>query len=305
MAALSVETVTPWLVDTSISVAKVGLRMALILVGGYLGVRFLSLGIGKLETFLIRRGGPAELIPGAAQKRVTTLTGVLRTMALSLIWAIVVVEMLDQIGLDIRPILAGAGIIGLAVGFGAQNLIKDFISGFFLIMENQVRLGDVVIINGTGGQVESITFRTVILRDLAGVVHVFPNGAVNTFSNMTMEWSAFVLDMGVAYKEDTDRAVDVMRQVAEELRADATFGPKIIEPIEIFGVDNFADSAVVIKTRIKTLPIEQWNVGREYRRRLKKAFEAQGIEIPFPHRALYQPDTGAPFKVQVITPASA
>ena len=301
MTGLSVEHVTPWLLDTSMSVAKVGLRMALILVGGYLGMRFMALGLRQLEIILTKAGESADLLPGVAQKRVTTLTGVVRRMALSLIWAIVVVEMLDQVGLDIRPILAGAGILGLAVGFGAQSLIKDLVSGFFLILENRIRVGDAVAINGTSGEVEAITLRMVVLRDFAGVVHVFPNGMVTTLSNMTMGWSAFVLDMGVAYKEDTDRAVDVMRQVAEDLRLDPTFGPNIIEPIEILGVDNFADSAVIIKARIKTQPGEQGNVGREYRRRLKKAFDAQKIEIPFPQRSLSVTAAGTPFKVEVLT----
>lgn len=301
MTGLSAEHITPWLLETSMSVAKVGFRMALVLVGGYLGMRFMTLGLRQLEIILTKAGESAELRPGVAQKRVTTLTGVVRRMALSLIWAIVVVEMLDQVGLDIRPILAGAGILGLAVGFGAQSLIKDLVSGFFLILENQIRVGDAVTINGTSGQVEAITLRMVVLRDFAGVVHVFPNGVVTTLSNMTMGWSAFVLDMGVAYKEDTDRAVDVMGQVAEDLQQDPTFGPNIIEPIEILGVDNFADSAVIIKGRIKTQPGEHGNVGREYRRRLKKAFDAQKIEIPFPHRSLYIAEAGAPFKVEVLT----
>jgi small conductance mechanosensitive channel len=221
-------------------------------------------------------------------------------MALALIWSVVVVMSLAQIGLDITPILAGAGILGLAIGFGAQNLVRDLISGFFMVLENQVRVGDVAIINGTGGLVEAITFRTIVLRDLAGVVHVFPNGTITTLSNMTKEWSAYVIDVGVAYKEDTDRVVEVMRQVAEEMRRDPVFGEKILEPMEIFGVDNFGESEVTIKARIKTKPIEQWNVGREYRRRLKKAFDAQGIEIPFPHRSLYMGEASAPFKVLVV-----
>jgi small conductance mechanosensitive channel len=231
---------------------------------------------------------------------VTTLTGLLKTVALALIWGVVVVMALAQIGLDITPILAGASILGLAIGFGAQNLVRDLISGFFRVLENQVRVGDVAIINGTGGLVEAITFRTIVLRDLAGVVHVFPHGTIATLSNMTKEWSAYVIDVGVAYKEDTDRVVEVMRQVAEDMRRDPVFGEKILEPMEIFGVDNFGESEVTIKARIKTKPIEQWNVGREYRRRLKKAFDAQGIEIPFPHRSLYMGEASAPFKVLVV-----
>lgn len=172
-------------------------------------------------------------------------------------------------------------------------------SGFFIILEDQIRLGNVAVINGTGGQVESITFRTITLRDFSGVVHIFPNGTITTLSNMTKEWSAFVLDMGVAYKEDTDRVADVMRQVGEELREDPAFRDKFVPPIEIIDVDNFADSAVIIRIRIKTRPSEQWNLGREYRQRLKQAFDAQGIDIPFRHRTLYMGEASLPFKVQV------
>ncbi|HJU04683.1 MAG TPA: mechanosensitive ion channel family protein [Nitrospiraceae bacterium] len=305
MLGVSLHDLTPWLVATSMTVAKTGVRLVLIVGLGYLAVRLMTLGIRHLETILIKAGVSTEPHPGAAHKRVSTLTGVVRTIARSLIWAIVIIQALDQVGLDIRPILAGAGIIGLAVGFGAQNLIRDLISGFFLILENQVRLGDVVVINGTGGQVEAITFRTIVLRDLSGVVHVFPNGLITTLSNMTMEWSAFVLDMGIAYKEDTDRVTEIMRSVAEELRNDPAFGPKIIEPMEVFGVDNFADSAVIIKARIKTKPLEQWNVGREYRRRLKKAFEAHGIEIPFPHHTFHIEGISEPFQVRILEDADA
>ena len=216
------------------------------------------------------------------------------------IWAIIIIESLQLVGLDIAPILAGAGILGLAVGFGAQNLVRDLISGFFIILEDQVRLGDVAVINGTGGAVETITFRTISLRDFSGVVHIFPNGGITTLSNMTKDWSAFVLDMGVAYREDTDRVVEVMRAVGEELREDQELGSLIIEPIEIVGIENFADSAVTIRARIKTKPAEQWKIGREYRRRLKKAFDAQQIEIPFPMRTLLMGEATPPLKVEVI-----
>jgi small conductance mechanosensitive channel len=166
-----------------------------------------------------------------------------------------------------------------------------------------VRVGDVAVVNGTGGLVEAITFRTMVLRDLAGAVHVFPNGAIATLANMTKDWSGYVIDVGVAYKEDTDRVVAVMTEVAEELRGDPRFGPSILAPIEVFGVDDFKASEVSIKARLKTVPMEQWNVGREYRRRLKKTFDARGIEIPFPQRSLSL-GAGAPLEVTVrSTPA--
>jgi len=221
------------------------------------------------------------------EKRVETLMGIFMSVVSIVLWLVVLMMVLKKVGLDIAPLLAGAGIVGLAVGFGAQELVRDMISGFFMLMENQVRAGDVAIINGTGGLVEKVGLRTIVLRDLSGVVHVFQNGKVDTMSNMTKEWSAIVFDIGVAYKEDTDQVMEIMKAVAEELRSDPRLGGYILEPMEVFGVDNFGDSAVIIKGRIKTKPIQQWTVGREYRRRLKKAFDQQGIEIPFPHRTLF------------------
>ena len=295
MTGISMEKLTPLLLSTGAA----ALRIGLILIAGYVGARLLRLGLGRLESALITAGERTEAVPGAAKKRVTTLVGLLRTIAIVGLWAVVVIITLEQIGLNITPILAGAGIIGLAVGFGAQNLVRDLISGFFMVMEDQVRVGDVAIVNGTGGLVEAISFRTIVLRDLSGVVHIFPNGTINTLSNMTKVWSGYVMDVGVAYKEDTDHVVEVMRRVGDELRQDPDLGPKILEPIEVFGVDDFADSAVVIKARLKTHPIQQWGVGREYRRRLKKAFDAEGIEIPFPHRSIYVGEATKPFQVQL------
>ena len=295
MTGISMEKLTPLLLSTGAA----ALRIGLILIAGYVGARLLRLGLGRLESALITTGERTEAVPGSARKRVTTLVGMLRTIAVVTLWAVVVIITLEQTGLNITPILAGAGIIGLAVGFGAQNLVRDLISGFFMVMEDQVRVGDVAIVNGTGGLVEAISFRTIVLRDLSGVVHIFPNGTINTLSNMTKVWSGYVMDVGVAYKEDTDHVVEVMRRVGDELRQDPDLGPKILEPIEVFGVDDFADSAVVIKARLKTHPIQQWGVGREYRRRLKKAFDAEGIEIPFPHLSMYVGEAIKPFQVQL------
>lgn len=304
MVPVTLQSLVPGLMDWSVTAAQITLRITLIAIAAYVGLRFFTAGLRRLETALIRTGSATEIALGATAKRVTTLTSMIQTVVFALVWSTVGIMSLAQIGLDVTPILAGAGIVGLAVGFGAQNLVRDVISGFFLILENQVRLGDVAIINGTGGLVETITFRIIVLRDLAGVVHVFPNGTITTLSNMTKVWSAFVIDVEVAYREDTDRVVEVMRRVAEELRLDPAFRDKILEPMEIFGVDRFAESSVVIKARMKTRPIEQWNVEREYRRRLKKAFDAEGIEIPFPHQSLYMGSASAPFRVEVLAPSA-
>lgn len=246
----------------------------------------------------LKRAG--RLDPGELDKRVSTLTGILSASIRLILWLVIVMMILRRLGIDVAPIIAGAGIIGLAVGFGAQELVRDFIAGFFILMENQVRTGDVAVINGTGGVVEQVGLRTLVLRDVSGVVHVFQNGKINSLSNMTKEWSAIVFDIGVAYKEDTDRVVAIMEQVAADLRADETLGPDITENLEVFGVDAFGDSAVVIKARLKTKPIRQWAVGREYRRRLKYAFDREGIEIPFPHRTVYWGAEIDPLKMESL-----
>lgn len=287
------------LLGAAVPFAQAGLRIILVVIGGLVALRILKFLLRRLEAILINAKEQTETVPGSTRKRVTTLAGILRTIGRFAIWSLVLLISLDQVGVNVAPLIAGAGIAGLAFGFGAQNLVKDVISGFFMILEDQVRVGDVAVINAVGGLVEAITFRTIVLRDLAGVVHVFPNGSVATLSNMTKDWSAYVIDVGVAYKEDTDRVVEVMRRVGEELRQDKEFGSKILEPIEIFGVDNFGESEVTIKARLKTLPIQQWSVGREYRRRLKKAFDARGIEIPFPHRSIYMGEASKPLELLV------
>ena len=292
----SMEKYLPQFVDVGVEFAIASLRILLVIIAAYIGVRLLRLALHRVEAILVRAGIASETVPGAAMMRVRTLMSVLWTIAVGLIWFVAALTVLGQMGVNIAPILASAGVVGLAVGFGAQNLVKDLVSGFFLILENQIRVGDIAVINGTGGLVEAITFRTIVLRDLSGVVHVFPNGSVNTLANMTKDWSAYVLDIGVAYKEDTDHVIEVMRKVAEEMRGEPTYAAAMIEPIEIFGVDSFADSAVIIKARLKTRPLRQYMVGREYRRRLKKFFDAEGIEMPFPHRTLTMGQESPPFQ---------
>jgi small-conductance mechanosensitive channel len=220
-------------------------------------------------------------------KRATTLIRVVRRVAAVAASCVAVMMAVAELGVDLKPVLAAAGISGLAIGFGAQSVVKDVISGFFLLLENQVRVGDVVTIGGTGGLVEAITLRTLVLRDLAGNVHIIPHGSVDRVTNMTKDYSRYVFDVGIAYREDPDEVMQVLREVSEELRADPEFAADILEPLEILGVDSLADSAVIIKCRIMTKPIQQWRIGREMNRRIKKAFDKHGIEIPFPHRTLY------------------
>lgn len=229
------------------------------------------------------------------EKRAKTLIGIANGVILVALWSIFIMIFLKELGIDIAPILAGAGIIGLAVGFGAQELVRDGISGFFLLLENRVRTGDVAIVNGTGGLVENINLRTITLRDLAGVVHTFQNGKIDTLANMTKEWSAMVFDIGVAYKENVDEVISLIREVGDDLQSESSYKRKFIDPIEIFGLDKFGDSAIIIKARIKTVPSAQWEIGREFNRRLKVTFDEKGVEIPFPHRTIYWGDATAPF----------
>jgi len=220
-------------------------------------------------------------------KRMNTLKSIFSVLATILILGVGLVLVLGEMGIQLGPILAAAGILGLAVGFGAQNLVQDVISGFFLLLEDQLRVGDVVTVGEKTGIVERITLRLIILRDLEGSVHYVRNGKIDIVTNMTKEESCYVLEIGVAYREDVDEVMEIIRQVDKEIRSESELKEDIWEPIEIMGLDRFEDSAVVIKSRIKTKPIMQWAIGREYKRRIKKRFDQLDIEIPYPHQTLY------------------
>lgn len=247
-----------------------------------LAIGYLFRRLDTLARALAARGTD----PVEHEKRLLTVFSLLRAGLLTLWWAAVAVMILSQVGVNVTPVLAGAGIVGLAVGFGAQNLVRDVITGFFHIMENQVRIGDVVKINGVGGLVERITYRIIVIRDLEQVVHVFPHGKVESLANLTKDWSAAVIDIGVAYKEDPDRVMAALREIGAAMHAEPAWSDRMIEPLDVLGVEAFADSAVIIRTRCKTRPLQQWDVAREFRRRVKQGFDARGIEFPFPHRTL-------------------
>ena len=263
-------------------------------------LRVARFSISRLKKALIRKAEKDETVDESeAEKRIDTLTGILLGAVRIVLYTVFCIMLLGKFGIDIGPLLASAGILGLAVGFGAQELVRDYISGFFVLLEDQLRAGDVAIINGTGGLVENIGLRTISLRDFSGTVHIFQNGKISSLSNMTKAWSAMVFDIGVAYKENVDQVMEIMKQVGDELQNDEKYGPNIIEPIEVFGLDSFGESALVIKARLKTKPIQQWTIGREYRRRLKIAFDAQNIEIPFPHTTVYWGEDINPLKLSV------
>lgn len=211
----------------------------------------------------------------------------LRPLLLGLVQIVVLViatlMILGEIGVEIGPLIAGAGVIGIALGFGAQTVVKDFLTGLFLIIEDVVSVGDIVRVGDSGGLVEKMTLRTLQLRDYDGTLHVFPYSEAQVVHNMTKTFSYYVFDLQVAYESDVDRAIEIMRQVGADLQADEAYREKIIEAIDIAGVDGFADSGVKLKARFKTRPMDQWSVGREYNRRLKRAFDEAGVSIPYPH----------------------
>ena len=226
-----------------------------------------------------RARAPTRRNAGSAR---TTISRTFRRFVSVLIWTISVLVVLRELDVDITPILTGAGILGLAIGFGAQTLVKDIISGVFLIVEDQVRVGDVALVNGVGGSVEQINLRTIVMRDIDGTVHVIPNGEIRMLANRSKDFAYYVFDLGMDYDDDTDDAVQAVKDAAADLQADPVFGPSILEPLEVLGVDNFAASSVSLKFRIKTVPLKQWEVGRELRRRVKKVLDARGIKMPFP-----------------------
>jgi len=260
------------------------LHIAILLVLGFAALELAGLLIDRL---LGRMARSTVEMRRAAQLR--TLTPVLRSVAHGIIIVIFSMMILAEAGVQIGPLLAGAGVVGLAVGFGAQTLVKDFLTGFFLIAEDIVSVGDVVQIQGSGGLVEEMTLRTIRLRDFDGTLHVFPYGEAQVIHNLTKTFSFYVFELQISYESDVDRAMELMRETGAELMRDETFKDSILEPIEVVGVDGFADSGVKLKARIKTLPIRQWAVGREFNRRIKKAFEREGIQIPYPHIRLVAP----------------
>ncbi|MCF8109456.1 MAG: mechanosensitive ion channel family protein [Desulfohalobiaceae bacterium] len=239
-------------------------------------------GVGKKFAALLQKNKDDEF-----KKRADTLTSIVQLVLTILVLVVGCIIILGELGLEIGPILATAGIFGLAIGFGAQNLVQDVISGFFLLLEDQVRVGDVVQVAGKGGLVEKVTLRMIILRDLSGNVHFVRNGKVDVVTNMTKDYGRYVFEIGVAYRENVDEVIEVIKAVDEDLRKDPDFTEDILEPIEILGLDRFDDSAVVIKARYKTKAVKQWGVGRAFNKRLKEAFDANGIEIPYPHLTLY------------------
>ncbi|GIK47269.1 MAG: hypothetical protein BroJett012_31720 [Betaproteobacteria bacterium] len=258
--------------------------MLLILLMAGIALRLVPRAISR-----VRRAVEARQESAEDGRRVQTLSRVIRYVVTVAVTVVAGILILGEFGISVAPILGAAGVVGIALGFGAQSLVKDYFTGFFLLLENQIRVGDVVEAGGKSGVVEELTLRYLRLRDYSGNVHYVPNGNITVVTNKSLGFAYAVVDAGIAYGEDIDRAVAVMRSVGEALRQDAAFAGRVIEPIEIAGVENLGESAVVIRCRFKVVPLEQWNVRREYLRRLKMAFDENGIEIPFRHVKLIMP----------------
>ena len=267
-------------------------EVAIILVLAMLFYRFVRVIIRRVVEKDIEEDDP--IARRLRQQRVQTIAGLLSNIAAVVLVIITMLTILGTFGVSIAPILASVGVLGLAVSFGAQSLVKDVITGIFMLLEGQFGIGDVIRLGDAAGVVEKITLRTTVLRDVFGVVHIIPNGEITRVSNLTKAWSRAVLDIGVAYREDVDRVIAVLRDVGERMHADPDFGALLLEPPEVPGVESFGDSAVLIRMTAKTLPMKQWEVARELRRRIKKRFDAEGIEIPFPHVTFYWGDGQAP-----------
>ncbi|WP_019882763.1 MULTISPECIES: mechanosensitive ion channel family protein [unclassified Methylophilus] len=221
-------------------------------------------------------------------KRLNTLSMVLRYIVTTVILAITIVEILHELGISIAPVLAAAGVVGLAVGFGAQSLVKDYFNGFFLLLENQIRKDDVVEIANKSGLVEEITLRYIKMRDYEGNVHYVPNGQITTVTNRSRDFAYAVMDIRVGYDENIAKVMQIMHEVGASILQDTQLQDKVLDKLDIAGVDNLAESAVIIRCRMKVRPLEQWTIKREYLKRIKNAFDAQQIEIPFPHLTVYQ-----------------
>lgn len=266
------------------ALAFIALRIGAIVAAAWIATALLQGLIRRFRQQIAQRMDDSEAV-----KRAETLGRVFRYLVAVVMSLIAGVLVLSEIGISVAPILGAAGVVGLAVGFGAQSLVKDYFTGFFLLLENQIRQGDVVRLGEHGGLVEEITLRYVRLRDYDGNVHFVPNGQIAAVVNMSRGHAQAVIDIGVAYREDLDHVMQVMRDVADRLREDAEYGRRILDPFELAGVERWDDSAIILRGRFRVAPLEQWAVRREYLRRLKVAFDINGIEIPFPQLAVHGP----------------
>lgn len=278
---MSIE-VLPMSLSEGVAAARPALNVIVILALAWIATTGVRRAVRRFRSYMEARAESDE-----AARRVGTLCRAFRYLGSVVVSIVAAMLIMNELGISIAPVLATAGVAGIAVGFGAQSLVRDYFAGFFLLIEDQIRQGDVVQIAGIGGQVEEVTLRYVRLRDFDGHVHFVPNGEIKIVTNRTRDFAHAVIDAGVAYRENVDRALAVMREVGGEMRADPGWAPRILDELEIVGVERWADSAVVLRCRMRVVPIQQWNVRREFLRRLKAAFDRQGIEIPFPQLTIH------------------
>ncbi len=263
-----------------------GLKIIAVIVVAYFIRRFGDVFIEKI----VRKAVISDhfLSREAEKKRENTLIKVFEGTLGMVIWAVVSLIILSEFDINIGPLLAGAGIAGVAFGFGAQYIVRDFLSGFFLILENQYRVGDIICVDDTCGSVENINLRMTILRDVDGTVHYIPNGEIKKAANLSKEFARVNLKVGIAYDSNLEKVVRTVDQIGQEISQDKEWKDKIIKRPEFVRVDDFADSAIIIRISGEVKPLEQWGVLGELRKRLKIAFDKEGIEIPFPQRVIHQ-----------------
>lgn len=259
-----------------------GIKIILVVIITLILIKVIKVASNRLSSIFLKKRTDEE-----SEKRAKTLASVIQNFLIILAIVVAAITIIGQLGIEIAPLLATAGIAGVAIGFAGQSLIKDIINGFFLLLWDQVRVGDYVQLSDKRGLVEMINLKMTIIRDFNGNVHYIPNGSIDVVTNMTKDYSRYLFEIGVAYREDVDEVIEVIKEVDDELRKDPDFRDDILEPIDIFGLDEFADSALIIKARTTTKPLKQWRIKREFNKRLKKKFDQMDIEIPFPHRTLY------------------
>ena len=263
-------------------VSKAPLHVVVILILAWMLGGIGNMLIRVFRKYMNTRAGSAE-----DNRRIETLARVFRYIFTVLITLVAGMLVLSELGISIAPILGAAGVVGLAVGFGAQSLVKDYFNGVFLLLENQIRHGDVVEVCSKSGVVEDITLRYICLRDYEGSVHYISNGLITTVTNKSRGHAYAVIDVNIAYRENIDEVCEIMARIAGDLREDRDFAAKILDDLDIAGVQEWGDSAVTLRCRFKTVPLEQWSVRRAFLGRLKKAFDELGIEIPYPHLTVY------------------
>jgi small conductance mechanosensitive channel len=264
-----------------------GIPILIVVVGSFIGYQILKAAINRVMHRIVNIRGKGRRAKEELDKRSNTLSGYLSTVLGAIVLFVAVFMILSEVGVDIAPLIAGAGVVGIAIGFGAQSLIQDYLNGLFIVIEDQYNKGDVAKIAGIAGLVESVSLRRTVLRDLDGIVHSIPNGQITTTSNYTRDWARVNLNISVGYGEDLDRVMAVIDRVGRELAEDEYYGKLIKTPPKSLRVNKFGDSGIDIKILGETKPIKQWEVTGELRRRLKRAFDEEGIEIPWPHVKLY------------------